>query len=337
MQELLRVFSQHGYGLLFLFVLADQVGLPIPALPVLLAVGALAGQGSLSLAWAVLVAVLAAVASDLLWYGLGRLRGRPVLHLVCRVTLEPDFCVRKAQDVFLRHGLRALLFAKFVPGLSTVAPPLAGLLRFPLFVFLFWDAAGAVLWAGVWMGAGYLLREQLELLAVFAGRFAAASAIVLAGALAAYVLGAWAKRQRFLRQHRMNRISPSELKQMLLSGEKVLVVDLRHSLDLGIEPVKIPGAVQMLPEDLMRRHAEITAGGDVVLYCSCPNEATSAHMALQLRRVGVHKVRPLAGGLQGWLAAGLPVEPLVAPSTSGAGSGQPAASGSARPSELERR
>jgi membrane protein DedA with SNARE-associated domain len=337
MQELLRVLSQHGYGLLFLFVLAEQLGLPVPALPVLLAVGALAGEGRLSLGWAVVVAVLGAAASDLVWYGLGRYRGRPALHLVCRVTLEPDFCVWRAQDVFLRHGLRALLVAKFVPGLSTVAPPLAGLLGVPLFVFLVWDAAGAVLWAGVWMGAGYLLREQLELLAFFAARFAAASAIVLASGLAAYVLGAWARRRRFLRQHRMNRISPSELNQMLVSREKVLVADLRHSLDLGIEPVKIPGAVQMLPEDLMRRHSEIAAAGDVVLYCSCPNEATSAHMALRLRRVGIHKVRPLAGGLQGWLAAGLPVEPLVAPSTSGADSGQSAASGLARAFELERR
>jgi rhodanese-related sulfurtransferase len=223
MQELLRVLSQHGYGLLFLFVLAEQLGLPVPALPVLLAVGALAGEGRLSLGWAVVVAVLGAAASDLVWYGLGPYRGRPALHLVCRVTLEPDFCVWRAQHAFLRHGLRAL------------------------------------------------------------------------------------------------------------------VADLRHSLDLGIEPVKIPGAVRMLPEDLMRRHSEIAAAGDVVLYCSCSNEATGAHMALRLRRVGIHKIRPLAGGLHGWLAAGLPVEPLVAPSTSGADSGQSAASGLARAFELERR
>jgi len=333
MQEFLQGLSQYGYGLLFLFVLAEQVGLPLPAIPVLLGVGALAGEGRLSLGWAVVVAVVGAAASDLLWYGLGRYRGRPALHLVCRVTLEPDFCVRRAQDVFLRHGLRALLLAKFVPGLSTVAPPLAGLLRVPLFVFLRWDAAGAVLWAGVWMGAGYLLREQLGLLAVFAARFAVASAIVLAAGLAAYVVGAWARRRRFLRQHRMNRISTSELSQMIASGKKVLIADLRHSLDLGIEPVKIPGAVQMLPEELMRRHGEITTAGDVVLYCSCPNEATSAHMALRLRQFGAHKVRPLAGGLQGWLAAGLPVEPLVATSASAADLGRSAAAGPAIPAD----
>lgn len=330
MDKALQLLSQYGYVVLFVFTLAEQIGLPIPALPVLLAVGVLAGMGRISLPLAVLVAVLGAVTSDVLWYGLGRLRGRSVLNLVCRVSLEPDACVRRAQDGFSQHGTRILLFAKFIPGLSTVAPPLVGMLRLHFFRFLFWDTAGAVLWAGSWIGAGYLFRAQLEDLAVFATRLGVIAIVLLTGALVLYVLSRYIRRRKFLHRHRISRIAPNELMQKLASAEDVMVADLRHALDLGIEPVKIPGALHVLPEDLARRHQEMPRDRDIVLYCSCPNEVTSARMALELRRLGISRVRPLAGGFEAWRSAGFPVEPLAAPSARGTGFGLTGQSGDRR-------
>ncbi|MCL5744161.1 MAG: VTT domain-containing protein [Acidobacteria bacterium] len=314
MENALEFLGRYGYTVLFVFVLAEQIGLPIPALPILLTAGALAGLGRLSLLAAIIVAVLAALAGDALWYGFGRVRGRSVLNLVCRVSLEPGSCIRRSQDGFARHGPRILLFAKFVPGLCTAAPPLVAVFRMPFLRFLLWDAAGALLWAGSLVGAGYLFRTQLEDIALFATRLGIGSIILLGSGLAVYVASRYIGRRRFLRGLRTRRITPVELMRKVESAEDVIVADLRHALDLDIAPVKIPGAIRILPDELARRHQELPRDRNIVLYCSCPNEATSVHMALELRRRGIVRVHPLAGGFQGWQSEGFPVEPIVVPS-----------------------
>ncbi|HLE04701.1 MAG TPA: DedA family protein, partial [Anaerolineales bacterium] len=154
MNEAFQFLLRYGYAVLFGFVFAEQLGLPIPAIPVLLAMGALVGAGHFSLAIAIPVALLAALLSDVIWYQLGRYRGPSVLNLICRISLEPDSCVRRTENVFASHGARALLFAKFIPGLSTAAPPLAGIFRMRLPRFLIWDGAGTLLWIGTFVGTG---------------------------------------------------------------------------------------------------------------------------------------------------------------------------------------
>ena len=268
MNETLTFLLRHGYAVLFAFVLAEQVGLPIPAVPVLLAMGALAGQGRFSLAAALLVAVLAALLGDLLWYQLGRHRGHAVLNLICRISLEPDSCVRRTEDVFARQGARALLFSKFVPGLNIAAPPLAGMFRMRLGVFLLWDGAGALAWAGAFSMVGYLFSGQLEAVARNASRMGAWLVFLLVGALAAYIGWKYVKRRRFLRQLRIARITPEELMQKLEAGEEVVVVDLRHSLDFDTDNVKVRGALHLLPDEIESRHQEIPRDRDVVLYCT---------------------------------------------------------------------
>lgn len=313
MQEILEFIGRYGYAVLFGFVLGEQIGLPIPAAAILLAAGALAGFGELSLTLVILLATAAAVSGDLLWYGLGRVRGRAVLNLVCRVSLEPDSCVRRAQDALCRHGSRLLLAAKFVPGLSTVAPPLYAVFGMSVTRFLVWDAAGSLLWVGAWSGAGYLFRMQLEDVARYAGNFIAWTVALLGAALALYVSARYYQRKRFILRLRTARITPEELLEKLGDGSRVMVVDLRHELDREAAPVKIPGAVAMLPGELSRRHQEIPRDCDAVLYCSCPNEATSAYLALQLQRFGISRVRPLGEGFEGWLARGFPTEPIESP------------------------
>jgi membrane protein DedA with SNARE-associated domain len=266
--HLLRFLDQHAYAVVFAFVLSEQIGLPIPALPVLLAVGALAGLGKLSLATALAMATAASVLSDSFWYELGRLRGHSILKLLCRISLEPDSCVRRTEDVFSRSGASTLIVAKFVPGLSTVAPPMAGVIGMAWWQFLLCSAAGAVLWAGAGLGAGWLFRSEIEHVAALASRMGGWLVVALAASLAAYLAWKWIERRRFMRQLRMARIRPEELHRRMQSGEKVVIVDLRHSLTFQGEAITLPGAIHLLPEELEAREQDIPRDREVVLYCS---------------------------------------------------------------------
>ncbi|MBI3695971.1 MAG: DedA family protein [Acidobacteria bacterium] len=198
---------RHGYALLFAFVLAEQIGLPIPAMPVLLAMGALAERFSLPVSLA--LATVASLVSDLVWYELGRRRGRSVLNLLCRISLEPDTCVRRTEKLFSSSGAGALLLAKFVPGLSTVAPPLAGVLRMRMRRFVLYAGLGAALWAGTFLGGGYLFRSELERVAAPFARLGGWLVVLLVAGLAAYIGFKYIQRQRFLRGLRVARITPT--------------------------------------------------------------------------------------------------------------------------------
>jgi membrane protein DedA with SNARE-associated domain len=268
MNHFVSFLLQHGYLVVFTFVLAEQIGLPIPATPVLLAMGALAGLGRLSYAAALAWAVVASLIADTLWYWLGRKRGYSVLSLLCRIALEPDSCVRRTENVFSRYGAGSLLFAKFVPGLSTAAPPLAGLFRMPLLKFGLADGAGAALWIAAFSGIGFVFREQLEDVAVYALGFGRWLGLILLGLLAVYVLWHVWQRQRFLRKLRVARITPDELLRKLDGGEDVMIVDLRSALDVETEGSKLPGALLMAPEELEQRHREIPRDRDIILYCT---------------------------------------------------------------------
>ncbi len=268
MGETLQFLVRHGYAVLFAWVFVEQIGLPLPAIPLLFAAGALAGAGKLNLALAVGAALFASLVSDLIWYEIGRRRGGRVLNFLCRISLEPDSCVRNTESMFARHGVRSLLVAKFVPGLSTAAPPLAGIFRMRLPRFLLFDGLGALLWAGAFTGLGYLFSNQLERMVAYTLRMGTWLLGILLGALAAYILWKYVKRRRFMRQLRIARISPEELKEKLDAGEPIVIVDLRHSLDFEAEPQLLPGALRVDTEELAERHQEIPRDRDVILYCT---------------------------------------------------------------------
>jgi membrane protein DedA with SNARE-associated domain len=268
MGEVVDFIVRHGEVFVFLYVLADQLGVPVPAVPALLAMGALAGVGKINFTLALLLSVVASLLADLVWYTLGRTRGGGVLRLVCKVSLEPDSCVRRTEDVFVRHGVRALIFAKFVPGLSTVAPPLAGIVGVTLPRFAAYSSLAAVLWAGAWSGLGYLAGDTLEHVARQSGRLGTALAALVAAAVVGYVAVKWWQRRRFLRDLRIARISPEALRAALDAATPPLVIDLRSALDVGTAPYVIPGARRIAAEELERRHAEIPRDREVIVYCS---------------------------------------------------------------------
>jgi membrane protein DedA with SNARE-associated domain len=259
----------YGYGVLFVSVLAEQVGLPVPAVPVLLGVGALAGGGRMS-GWVALgVAVAASLPPDLVWYELGRRRGSRVLGVLCRVSLEPDSCVRRTENLFMRQGRRTLVIAKFLPGLSTIAPPLAGIVGVSRGQFLFLDGLGALIWSGTWIALGYLATDAIEVVAAEVARLGNWMLAVAGAGLGCYVLVKYVRRRRFLWRLRMARIMPEELKRRLEEGDGGLaVIDARSSLDVSAVPYRVPGARWIAAEEIDRRGREIPSDRDIVLYCS---------------------------------------------------------------------
>ena len=215
MDDLTQFLIRHGGLVLFAVVLAEQVGLPIPAVPVLLAAGALAGAGKMNLALAIVWGLTACFIGDLIWYYLGRYRGRQVLSLLCRISLEPDSCVRRTEDLFVRQGMRSLIIAKFIPGLGTITPALAGLFKVRIARFLLYDGAGASLWSLSYLAAGYLFSEELERMVAYASRMGSYLLLLVIALFVLWIGLKYVQRRRFLKQLVIARITPEELRDKL--------------------------------------------------------------------------------------------------------------------------
>ena len=311
MNNTLEFLVRHGATFLFAVVFVEQMGLPLPAAPWLLAAGALAAAGKMNWAAALGAATISSLLADMIWFYFGRYYGHRVLNLLCRISLEPDSCVRRTQDVFTRNGMRGVVAAKFIPGLSTLAPPMAGSSGVNAARFLIFDGLGSLLYAGCFMFLGALFSRQLEqVINALAGLGGSALAVV--GGLAALYLGyKYWQRQRLLGELRMARITVDELRQLQEAGESPVILDLRSLTELERDPALILGAVHMTMDEVQHRHGEIPRDRDIILYCSCPNEVSSARVALQLHRKGISRVRPLLGGIDAWRERNYPTESRV--------------------------
>lgn len=268
MHKTLEFVVEHGYVLLLGWVFAEQIGLPVPSIPVLMAAGALAGAERMDFISALGVALLGSLAADTIWYYLGRRRGMQVLQFICKISLKPDSCVRRTEGVFSKHGARSLLVAKFVPGLSTVAPPMAGIFHMKRRRFLLFDGLGTLLWAGSFMTLGFLFTDQIEVIAEYMAKLGSWLLVVLAGALASYIAWKFTARQKFLRELRIARITPEELKKKIDAGEHLTIVDLRHSVDFEADPETIPGAFRMDADELEKKNELLPRNGEIILYCT---------------------------------------------------------------------
>jgi membrane protein DedA with SNARE-associated domain len=265
MSDIVHFLSRHGYAVLFLAVLAEQVGLPIPSGVVLIAAGSLAGSGAMSLWSALGLALTASLMGDFFWFMLGKWRGRSVLATLCRISLEPDTCVRQTESMFTKHRLKSLLFSKFVPGLGTVAPPMAAILNVGLGAFLFFDALGAIIWASAYLLGGFFFRREIEQVAIYT-RMTGTSLVEIAIALAClYIAMKFIARRKFYNEIRMARITPKDLMTLIGSGETTTIIDLRHAHEW--EDGNIPGALLMTDNELDAMFPS-EPRGEVILYCS---------------------------------------------------------------------
>jgi membrane protein DedA with SNARE-associated domain/rhodanese-related sulfurtransferase len=302
--NLVSVIAEQGLLLVFANVLLQQLGVPIPAEPTLVVAGSLAARGLLPLPSLVGVTWLAVLIADSTWYWLGRRYGNQVLRVVCRLALSPDSCVRNTEQTFSRWGLKSLAVAKFIPGFSMVAPPMAGAMRVRWSSFLLFDLLAAVLWSSVGIGAGLIFYRQVDrVLAALAG-LGGRAPVVGVILLAAFVGWKWIQRRRFYRSLRMARISVSELKRLIDAGASPVVFDVRTATARERDPQRIPGAIAFDPSQVDAVVPELPDEREVILYCNCPSEASAARIARLLMDRGIRSVRPLAGGLQAWIDAG---------------------------------
>jgi membrane protein DedA with SNARE-associated domain/rhodanese-related sulfurtransferase len=300
MNEMLDFLTQHGSLVLAAAVFAEQIGLPLPALPFLIAAGALVGAGQMTAGVALVSAVLAAMAGDQVWFELGRRRGRQVLNWLCRISLEPTSCVRRTEDFFSRHGVRALIVAKFVPGFSTIAPPLAGIVGLSVPQYLLFNGLGTVLWAGTGIGLGWIFSDQVEQALTISAQIGPTIGLTLIAAALSYV--GYKAAHRYRMGDGVPRMTVRQLADKLAAGEQPVIVDLRSLAARQQEP-GIPGAVSLALEELVAHQHELPRDRDVILYCACPRDASSVEGVLRLRKLGFTRVWPLAGGLGAWNAA----------------------------------
>jgi membrane protein DedA with SNARE-associated domain/rhodanese-related sulfurtransferase len=306
-QNLVWLITEYGLLIVTANVFVDQIGLPVPAMPTLILAGALA-TSALGLSALYVAAVLACIVPDCVWFLVGRRYGMRVLKTLCRISLEPDSCVNQTQSRFERWGVNSLMIAKFVPGLAIIAPPLAGAMRIAWPRFLGLSAIGGAIWVGSGLAAGLLFKTQIQSVLLHLDRIGSITGTVVAAALIGYILYKWWERQRFYKELRMARISVGDLNALMEAGEQPIVVDVRSPTARNLEPRWIPGAIHVPVDDVSRHLAELPRDREIVVYCTCPSEASAARVAKVLINHGFKEVRPLYGGLDAWIEAGYAVD-----------------------------
>jgi membrane protein DedA with SNARE-associated domain/rhodanese-related sulfurtransferase len=296
------------YPILFISVLARQLCIPVPAILFLLSAGALAGIGRLSFIGILLVAVLGCLLGDLVWFEAGRLRGKRVLRLLCALTLDPGQCISLARTAFAKWGHPLLLVAKFIPGLDGITPPLAGMSGTSRAHFLTYDTTGSALWAGAYLGAGFLFASRIDNVVRYISAFAMTLILVLGVPLLFFFAWKLIQLVRMIWQLRSFSITPEELKMRLDAGEKIGIVDLLRFEDDPQGLGAIPGAVRVDPREMRQKTRFVMPEGiDIVLYCGSRNSFVSARVATVMRRNGVRRIRVLDGGLAAWNSHGFPL------------------------------
>ena len=306
MSFIVDLIQQYGLAVVFINVFLEQLGAPLPAYPTMLVAGALAQNGPGSLWILLAIAVAAALLADLAWYWAGRCYGRQVMATLCRISMSPDSCVRQTESVYLRFGPASLLVAKFIPGFASVASALAGTMGTRRSIFLLADGGGAALWAGSAILLGSVFRTTSDDMLAVLENLGKWGLLLAALALASYVAAKWWERHRFLKSLRMAHISAGELHQLLQDGHTPVIVDVRSPL--AQRDGRIPGALAVADHDIEAFVSGARTDGEVIVYCSCPNEVSAARVAKLLMQRGYHRVRPLAGGIDAWMAAGYAVE-----------------------------
>ena len=307
MDSLIASLAHYGAWFVGGNVFLQQLGLPVPAVQTLVVAGALAAAGRLAL-WATLgAAIVASVAADLAWYYAGRRYGYQVLRLLCRISLSPDTCVRETEGIFERWGFYSLVVSKFVPGFSTVGPPIAGALKMPVGRFVAAAAASALLWAGAALLAGWIFSAQVDYVIAWMTAHLVAAVLWIGAALALWIGWKALKRWRLARFVHSARITVDELRERLAGEPVPMVVDVGSTLAHQSRP-HIRGAALMDLDRISREVARFPSDREIVFYCACPNEESSKRAAQILLAKGFTRVRPLIGGIDAWLAIGGEVE-----------------------------
>ena len=305
MPDLVSLLAQYGLALVFANLLLEQLGAPIPAVPTLVVAGALTADGTLSAPIVFAVAYAAAMIAETSWFIAGRIYGSRVLRLLCKISLSPDACVRQAEVQFERWGGFMLPVSKFAPGVSRIGPPLAGAMRMRFIDFFMWNSLGVVIWVGGSIIAGHMFHNKVADILRYLDTHGMKAIAIIVLLLAAYVGYLWLRRWLFFRRMRIARVSAAELRDLMKANKDTVVVDVRSPSARALDPRFVPGALALDDYAVLE---QFSRDRELVFYCTCPNEASAAAVAKMLIDAGYSRVRPLAGGLDAWIEAGLEVE-----------------------------
>ena len=316
MANLILLLQQYGVLIVFAVVLVEQIGLPIPAFPLLIVAGALSVDGDTSWLSVLVVSMVACLISDYFWFRAGRYYGKRILKLLCRISLSPDYCVSQTEDNFNRWGPKALVVAKFIPGFNTIAPPLAGAMGTSNGRFLGFSILGGLLWSGVGIGIGSFFHTSIDQVLDILSTMGTTALIVLGVLLLMFVSFKYVERKRFHQSVQVDRITVEELQKLIDQGLDPVLVDARSVTAQLLEPA-IPGALLFNGGEPIPAIAALPKDRHIIVYCSCPNDVSAAHVAKELHTHGYKRAKPLQGGLDAWNAAFapavtvLPVEELT--------------------------
>lgn len=308
MANLILLLQEYGVLIVFAIVLVEQIGLPIPAFPLLIVAGALSVDGDSSWLAVLSVSVVACLISDYFWFRAGRYYGKRILRLLCKISLSPDYCVSQTEDNFNRWGPKALVVAKFIPGFNTIAPPLAGAMGTSNATFLGFSIAGGIVWSatGIAIGAGF--HTQIDQVLEILSTMGTTALIVLGVLLVLFVTFKYIERKRFRQSVEIDRVTIDELKKLLEQGKEPVLIDARSVTAQMLEPA-VPGALLFNGGEPIPELAALAKDRHIIVYCSCPNDVTAAHVAKELIGHGYSRAKPLHGGLDAWNAAfGVPRE-----------------------------
>ena len=310
MQHLIGFIGQHAAAVVFFNVLLARGGLPLPVVPTLMTAAALARHSPVQVGEIVLAGLAGTLTADLAMYLLGRRYGQRFLGLLCRVSFSPDFCVRRTTNFYLRVGAWSLLAAKFIPGLSLISVAMAGVTgtSAPLFVLL--DGVGAGLFVSAVVSLGLLFHDAIASALSTLAELGTLGAALVVSILMLYILIKWVRRQLFVRQLRMNRITVSELQKLVDGDAKLLILDVRPK-EVRARDGIIPGAIGAHAEDIDPIVRDYDRDSEIIIYCACPNEASAALAAKHLKDAGFRRIRPLLGGIDAWIDAGYAIESLA--------------------------
>ena len=311
MEQVVNVVGQHGPLILFLSVLLARAGLPLPLVPILMTAGALAGQNPIQLTEVILASTGGSLLGELCLYWLGLRYGQQFLGVLCRMSLSPDFCVRQTEMMFTKLGAWSQLFAKFLPGLSPISVAMAGVTNISLLPFVLLNGVGALLFASLFVALGVIFRNAITSVLATLTEFGSLGVLAVPTGLAMYLLFKWWRRRLFIRQLRMDRITVSELRQLIDDGRELVILDVRPK-HIRAQDGMIPGAISAHPTDIDPIVKSYARDAEIIVYCACPNEELAATAANHLKQAGFKKIRPLLGGIEAWVQAGHPIEPAEA-------------------------
>jgi membrane protein DedA with SNARE-associated domain/rhodanese-related sulfurtransferase len=303
MNTLIELVQSYGLWMVFLITLFQSIGLPLPAFAILIVTAAVTPINAINVASLVLTATLGSLCGDIILYFAGKRLGTSILGKMCRISLSPDSCVKSSGDIFNRYGPPALTAVKFVPGLSTLAPVVAGVYAMPIFLFITFSLIAAAFYSIVAISLGILFRYEIGSLIATLTKFGKLGVLIVIFAFVIYLFAKWLQRQRLIRQFNTDRVTVNDLLELIQEKSEPVIFDARPA-DQRTKNGFIPGSIPISDNNLSEIAGLYSAHNEIIIYCSCPNELTAAKYAQKLRKTGLKRIRPLLGGIDEWAKSG---------------------------------